>query len=79
MQQEEMQYFVAGLSVTVESAKNGFVIHTEDGVIIAKDPKELLGVLLGELTNHAAVAAAFEAQQQAQRDVEDAELVGDAT
>ena len=66
IEQQNPPYFKSGENVTVEAGINGFIIHTEDGQLIAQNPNDLLGIVLAATTNHAAFVARQEAEKKAQ-------------
>ena len=74
------EYFIAGESVTVESATNGFVVHSELGATICGDIPQMVEAVLKTTTNHAhfvALAEAKKAQEEANSapgEAEDAEF-----
>ena len=68
---EGTPYFKAGETVTVEAAKNGFYIYTEDGNIVAGEINGMLQAVLHALTNHEEYAAVAEANKAAASDADD--------
>jgi hypothetical protein len=73
------EYFIAGESVTVESATNGFVVHSELGATICGDIPQMVEAVLKTTTNHehfVALAEAKKAQEAnpAEEEAEDAEF-----
>lgn len=58
-------YFIPNTKVTIETGANGFVCRCGKDMFIAKDPQELLSVVLSTTTNHVRMVEMQKAQQQA--------------